>query len=157
MGIRYQVTEAPGSHSGWPAGVAGHPALMPHFNRHAGSGAQMYKGAVEGQPGTRPIPVTPRNTIPSPDQGDIALMGLSRTSDAPDVFYPNQYYERSLDGDGTMGPVAPVSVYSDNLMPVPAADPRGVPSTLSALVNQRGQRQIQAFPLLPRWANQGGG
>ena len=156
MGIRYQVTEAPGSHSGWPAGHAGHAALVPHFNRHAGSGAQVYKSAVEGQPGTRGIPVKPQ-FVPSPDPGDIALMGLSRSSDAPNVFYPNQYYERSLDGDGQMGPVVPVSVYSDNLMPVPAVDPRGIPSTQSALINQRGQRQVQAFPLLPRWANQGGG
>ena len=155
MGIRYQVTGPPGTGSDWPAGQPGHPALVPHFNRHAGSGAQQYKSAVTGQPGTLAIPVHP--VVPSPDAGDKALMGLSRSSDAPDVFYPNQYYERSLDGDGVMGPVVPVSVYSDNLMPVPAADPRGIPATRSALINQRGQAQIQAFPQLPRWANNGGG
>jgi hypothetical protein len=155
MGIRYQVTEAPGSHSGWPGGQLGHAALMPHFNRHAGSGAQEYKGAVTGQPGTRGIPVEP--VVPSPDPGDIALMGLSRSGDAPNVFYPNLYY--------TSGPIRerpgagmPVSVYSDNLMPVPAVDPRGIPATLSMQsADRRGQRQIQAFPLLPRWANNGGG
>lgn len=155
MAIRYQVTEAPGSRSGWPARQSGHAALMPHFNRHAGSGAQEYKGAVVGQPGTRAIPVDP--VVPSPDPGDIALMGLSRSSDAPDVFYPNLYF---TDGPIRERPGAgmPVSVYSDNLMPVPAVDPRGIPSTLyTQYADRRGQRQIQAFPLLPRWANQGGG
>ena len=155
MGIRYQVTEAPGSRSGWPNGQMGHAALMPHFNRHAGSGAQEYKGRVVGQPGTQAIPVDP--TIPSPDPGDIALMGLSRSSDAPNVFYPNLYY---TDGPIRERPGAgmPVSVYSDNLMPVPAVDPRGIPSTqYMQIADRRGQRQIQAMPLLPRWANRGGG
>jgi hypothetical protein len=154
MGIRYQVTGPPGTGSDWPAGQPGHPALVPHFTRHAGSGAQQYKQQVEGQPGTRGIPVQP--VVPSPDPGDIALMGLSRSSDAPNVFYPNQYYVTAGISERP-GAGMPVSVYSDNLMPVPAVDPRGIPATRSALINQRGQAQVQSFPLLPRWANNGGG
>lgn len=156
MAIRYQVTEAPGSRSGWPARQAGHAALVPHFNRHAGSGAQEYKGRVVGQPGTQAIPVDPL-LIVSPGPNDIALMGVSRSGDAPDAFYPNLYYTR---GEIRERPGAgmPVSVYSDNLMPVPAVDPRGIPSTqYMQIADRRGQRQIQAMPLLPRWANRGGG
>ena len=127
-------------------------AFAPHLNRLAGSGAQMYKGAVEGQPGTLGIPAPTKDTAPSPDLGDLAMGGYHRSSDAPDVWYPNQYYERSLDGDGTQGPITPVRVYSDNLMPVPAVDPRGTPATLSVPVIIRGQRQIVQPAAQPRWS-----
>jgi hypothetical protein len=155
VAIRYQVTGPPGAGADWPARQNGHTALAPTFTRQAACGAQEYKGAVTGQPGTKAIPVAP--VVPSPDPGDIALMGLSRSSDAPNVFYPNLYY--------TSGPIRerpgagmPVSVYSDNLMPVPAVDPRGIPATDYLLTaGNRGQTQIQSYPLLPRWANRGGG
>jgi hypothetical protein len=136
--------------SDWPAGHPGHTALTPAYTRYAASGAQAYKGQVSGQPGTQAIPVRPLDKVPSPDAGDIALMGLSRSSDAPNVFYPNQYYNRAPISEPP-GAGMPVSVYSDNLMPVPAADPRGIPSTQYMPINQRGQAQIQSRPLLPRW------
>lgn len=136
---------------GWPAAVAGYAAAVPRFTRHAGSGAIQYKDRVTGQPGTMAIPTDAKGTVPSPDLGDIALMGLSRSSDAPEAFYPNQYYARP---ERMFWPGAgmPVSYQSDNLMPVPAVDPRGIPSTMYTPINQRGQRQIQTRPPLPRWA-----
>lgn len=148
--VRYTV-QGPGG-SDWPAGQPGHTALMPQAVRYAASGAQAYKQQVSGQPGTQAIPVTPLDKIPSPDAGDIALMGLSRSSDAPDVFYPNQYFVRAPITERP-GAGMPVSVYSDNLMPVPAVDPRGVPSTQYMPINQRGQVQIQTRPQLPKWAS----
>jgi hypothetical protein len=81
-------------------------------------------------------------------------MGLSRSSDAPNVFYPNLYYVgRPGPRSEPPGAGMPISVYSDNLMPVPAVDPRGIPSTQFMPINQRGQRQIQTRPLLPKWAS----
>lgn len=145
---RYIVQGPAGSD--WPVGQPGHTALTPNMTRLARSGAQEYKGTVVGQPGTQAIPVKPQT--PSPDPGDIALMGLSRSSDAPNVFYPNLYYNggpiRNRPGAGMA-----VSVYSDNLMPVPAADPRGIPSTQYMPINQRGATQIQTRPNLPKWAS----
>lgn len=143
---------------GVPAG-AQLSAFMPHFNRLAASGAMVYKGAVSGHPGTLaiPAPTTGRaNTAPSSDIGDLALAGTSRSSDAPDFIWPGKYYERSLDGDGALGPVTPVRVYSDNLMPVPAQDPRGRPARLSKTVRRGGQQQVAQPRVLPRWGGGGG-
>jgi hypothetical protein len=128
---------------------------MPHWNRLAASGATQYKGAVDGQPGTHGIPAPTRDTVPSPDIGDLALAGTSRSSDAPDMIYPGQYFEGSLDGDGTMGFVTPVRIYSDNLMPVPAQDPRGRPARLAKRVRNAGQFQVAQPRALPSWG--GGG
>lgn len=133
---------------GWPATVPGHSAVTPSMTRMAGGGAQQYKDGLTGQPGTQAIPVKP--VIPSPDAGDIAQMGLSRSSDAPDVFYPNLYYARPQRAFWP-GAGMPVSVQSDNLMPVPAADPRGIPARLSIPIVQRGQQQIRQPEAMPRW------
>jgi hypothetical protein len=135
---------------GVPAGAMP-SAFMPTWTKYAASGAVEYKHAVDGNPGTMGIPAPTRNTVPSPDLGDIAQMGLSRSSDAPGMFFPQQYFEQSLDGNGTMGPVTPVRIYSDNLMPVPAVDPRGIPARLSRPVNQRGRRGIGQPRALPQW------
>ena len=135
---------------GWPANILGHSAVTPNLTRMAASGAQAYKGEVTGQPGTQAIPVNP--VVPSPDAGDKAQMGLSRSSDAPNYFYPNLYYARPEPGFWP-GAGMPVSRLSDNLMPVPAADPRGVPAMTQNPLIIRGQRQVQQTVALPQWAN----
>lgn len=133
---------------GWPSSVIGHSAVMPHMNRLAGSGAQQYKDGVDGQPGTLAIPVAPSQV----DQGIIgkAQAGLSRSSDAPNSFRPNLYFARPQ-RDFWPGAGMPISVHSDNLMPVPARDPRGVPARLARPIVQRGQRQIQQLPTVTSW------
>jgi hypothetical protein len=140
---------------GVPAG-ASLSAFMPRADKYAASGAQQYKHAVTGQPGTQAIPAPTGDTVPSPDLGDLALAGTSRSSDSPDVWYPQKWYERSLDGDGTMGPVTPVRIYSDNLMPVPAVDPRGRGALLAKPIVQRGGRQLRQPSAMPRWLPWGG-
>ena len=137
---------------GWPATVPGHAAAVPHLNRMAGSGAAQFKDGVTGQPGTQAIPVDTAGWIPPPSPAGQAQMALSRSGDAPDVFYPNLYWARPQ-RDFWPGAGMPVSVQSDNLMPVPAADPRGIPVTLANPITQRGQKQIQALPNLPMWPN----
>lgn len=138
---------------GWPASMAGHSAVTPNMTRVAGGGAQQYKDGLTGQPGTMAIPVHP--VIPSPDIGDLANSGLSRSSDAPNHFFPNLYYARPQ-RQYWPGAGMPVAVRSDNLMPVPAADPRGVPSMLAIPVMIRGQQQITQPQAQPRWDNDGG-
>lgn len=134
---------------GWPSAVAGHSAATPPMTRMAGGGAQQYKDGVAGQPGTMGIPVAP--VIPSPDIGDKAMSGLSRSGDTSNVFYPNLYYARP---EAAFWPGAgmPVSVTSDNMLPVPAVDPRGTPARLSMPIVQRGQKQIKARQAQPRWS-----
>jgi hypothetical protein len=134
---------------GWPASEYGHAAVTPNLTRMAGSGAQQYKDGLNGQPGTQAIPVRP--VIPSPDAGDVAMMGLSRSSDAPNHFFPQLYYARPQRGYWP-GAGQPVSVVSDNLMPVPAVDPRGIPARLAVPVVQRGQKQIRQPQAQPRWS-----
>jgi hypothetical protein len=136
--------------TGVPAG-AQLSAFLPHWDRYAASGAVQYKHTVTGQPGTMGIPAPTTNTQLHPDPGDIAQMGGARSSDAPDVWYPNQYYERSLNGGGTMGPVTPVAIYSTNLMPVPATDARGRPALLAKPIPQRGRTQIGQPRVIPTW------
>jgi hypothetical protein len=136
---------------GWPRTLQGHSAVTPGLTRMAGGGAQQYKDGLTGQPGTQAIPVRP--VVPSPDIGDLAMSGLSRSSDAPDHFFPNLYYARP---ERAFWPGAgmPVSVRSDNLMPVPAADPRGIPARLAVPIVQRGRHQVrqpQAMPTWPAW------
>lgn len=133
---------------GWPSGQPGHAAFTPHFTRLAGGGAQQYKDGLNGHPGTLAIPAPG----PGVEQGTAgqAQMGLSRTRDCPPVFYPSQYWAQPQ-GQYWPGAGMPVSVASDNLMPIPAADPRGIPSTQFVPVNQRGQAQIASAPTMPQW------
>lgn len=138
--------------SGIPRG-AQPSAFMPHFNRAAASGAVRYKADVSGQPGTMAIPAPTVNTVPSADRGDLALAGTARSSDAPDFIWPNKYFARTLNGAGTMGPVTPVRIYSDNMMPVPAQDPRGRPARLAKTVRRGGQRQVAQPRVLPQWGS----
>lgn len=133
---------------GWPATVRGHSAVTPNLTRLAGSGAQQYKDGLTGQPGTQAIPVRP--VIPSPDIGDLAQAGLSRSSDAPDHFFPNLYYARPQ-RQFWPGAGQPIALMSDNLMPVPAADPRGIPARMAAPILQRGTRQIAQPQAMPTW------
>lgn len=133
---------------GWPSAILGHSAVTPHMNRYAASGAMQYKDGLTGEPGTRAIP-TGRPVAPQ-DRTGQAQMGRSRSSDAPDSFRPQLYYARPQ-REYWPGAGMPVAVAADNLMPVPATDPRGVPSRLSIPIVQRGQAQVQSRPVLTSW------
>jgi hypothetical protein len=141
--MRYQVT-------GVPAGVQ-LTAIMPHLNRLAGSGAQQYKPTVQGHPGTLGVPAPTGDSVPSPDLGDLAQTGFHRSADAPQAWYPNQYYDASLNGGGAMGPVTPVRIYSDNMLPVPAKDARGRGQVLARPITQSSLFQVAAPRVIPAW------
>jgi len=129
-------------------------AFMPRLDRAAGSGAQQFKQAVTGQPGTMAIAAPTKDTVPSPDLGDLAQAGSARSSDSPDLWYPQLWYQRYLTERPGAG--MPIRVYSDNLMPVPAVDPRGRGALLAKPINQRGRRQIGWRRALPSWGGSGG-
>lgn len=133
---------------GWPSGLQGHSAVTPNLNRTAGGGWEAYKDQVTGQPGTLGIPVEG----PGVEQSNAgqAAMGRSRTKDAPGQFRPNLYYARPQPSFWPGGG-QPVSVRSDNLMPVPATDPRGIPARLAMPIVQRGSAQIKSRPVVTTW------
>ena len=133
---------------GWPATMLGHSAVTPHLNRAAGGGGMAYKDRVTGEPGTRAIP-TGRPPVPA-DRTAQATMGTARSTDAPGSFRPNLYYARP-EAAYWPGAGMPVAVRSDNLMPVPATDPRGVPARLAVPPTRRGQAQIMSRPALTVW------
>jgi len=134
--------------TGWPARVLGHAAAMPQMIRLAASGAVAYKDRVRGEPGTWEVPGLPG---PGVEQGKSsqATMGTSRSAYGQG-FRPNLYYARP-EASFWPGAGMPVSVRSDNLMPVPATDPRGIPARLSMPVVQRGSMQVQSVRALSTW------
>ena len=85
----------------------------------------------------------------SPDLGDLALTGYHRSSDAPDTWYPQVYYQARLTERPGAG--MPIRVYSDNLLPVPARDARGKSAVLSKPILQRGRVQVAAPRVVPSW------
>ena len=135
---------------GWPARVPGHSAVTPALTPAAGSGWIAYKDQVTGQPGTVPVPAD-TSWIPRGGPVGQAMSGTARSTDAPDgSFRPNLYFARP-EPSYWPGAGMPVRVRSDNLMPVPAVDPRGVPARLAAPIVQRGQYQIGQPPKLVMW------
>ena len=147
--VRYTV---PGIEAGPAAGLT---AFTPAFHRHAASSAQSYKYAARGYPGTRAIPQTARrDTQISPDEGDRAAAGTSRSSDAPDAIWPNQYYQAyAAEYPGAGMPVryySPTMPGATTLLPVPAQDWRGLYQSQSARLARRAvlnrARQLPWFP-----------
>lgn len=135
--MRYQVP-------GVPAG-AQPSAYLPNLTRPAGSGAQAYKAAVSGQPGTQAI-AAPTTDLPGKGSRVAqAEMGGARSELAPDAWYPQVYYQRCLTN------AAPVNIYSDNILPVPAVDGRGIPARLARPIVQRGKYQIGQPRVVPTW------
>lgn len=147
--VRYSVPGVP------PVAAMGLSAFMPHFNRAAAGGAQGYKYAVNGSPGTRGIPAPTRDTVPSPDKGDLGLAGQSRSSDAPDMIFPQKYYQEYIAEPPGAG--MPVRYYSPtqpgltSLLPVPAEDGRAGYQRDSARLSRRALlNRVRQLPWFPR-------
>ena len=138
-----------------PGPGQGITAFLPHFNRAAAGGAQSYKYAVEGYPGTRRIPVDMHNTAPSPDLGDLALTGTARSSDAPNGIWPNKYYQTFIAEPPGAG--MPIQVYSPTqpgltaLLPVPANNVAlGLRSSSARLSRKAILQRVKQLPWWPR-------
>src|SRR5258708_17979556 len=78
-----------------PGPAAGITAFLPHYNRPAGSGAQSYKYAVNGWPGTRaiPAPMDPAAVHAAHNPVAGAAMGSARSADAPQAWWPQKYFQ----------------------------------------------------------------
>ena len=110
-----------------------------------GAAAYASRGIINGQPGTQPIP-GPGAGLPQ-DTTPLAIIGgYHRSSQVNNVWYPGLYYERP-------GPEgyehAPVSVLSDNQMPMPAENPLGPPAA------GQGQYQPASQQSAPPWVAMG--
>jgi len=115
-----------------------------------------YKGGVVGQPGTQGIPAPYPGTLN--DQEPLFFTGgFSESKAMPPVFYPNLYYQATLDIPGADVISGGMNVFSDNQMPVPARMPSGLAAVLSRPVQWMGQRQVKARKAMPRWPNWSGG
>lgn len=146
---RYSV---PGIGQGPAAGLT---AFLPHFTRPAASGAQSYKYAVRGAPGTWAHPAPTVDTQMSPDEGDKAQMGSARSSDAPQAWWP-QDYDQLFIGEWP-GAGMPIAVYSPTqpglttVIPVPATDFRALWQRNSARLSRPAVlNRVAEVPWFPR-------
>jgi hypothetical protein len=131
-----------------------------------GFGPWSGKDNVTGQPGTQAVPAG------LPDFGSAGMVvngqpvrgagaGYNQGSGTmPNVWYPQLYYLRQLDGFTLVNVGQGPSVYSDNQMPVPARDPLGRAAVLGYPPQFLGQRQVkdgrQPGSKGPRWPNWAG-
>jgi hypothetical protein len=128
------------------AGVAkAGPALLPVPSPLAQ--AFQSRGPVCGSPGTRripapaPLPVIDSSFVAMAQSGQIGL-----PSSVFSYWTPGIYYARPASR-------APVSVLSDNQMPVPATDPRGKPGVVMPGPVLTGQRQVANPRVAPKYLN----
>jgi hypothetical protein len=147
--VSYRVPGVP------PGPAAGISAFLPHYNRPAGGGAQAFKYAVVGFPGTRMIPAPTRSTTPSPDPGDKVRKGTSASSDAPDGIWPNKYYQGFIAEPPGAG--MPVQYYSPTqpglttLLPVPANNlALGLRSDQARLSRRAVLQRVRQLPWWPK-------
>jgi len=123
-----------------------HPAaagLMPV----PASAAQAYqsRGMIHGSPGTEAVAAPVPGGVPQ----DWSIRTRNSTSSSP-VIFPALYFER-----GQLEH-APVSVLSDNQLPVPAIDPRGTPARALRAPVMLGQHQVQSKKRITSYPNRGG-
>jgi hypothetical protein len=118
-------------------------ALTPHLTRPAASWSS--RGPIAGFPGTMGIVAPSPQGVPQ-DVTAMASTGRSRSSDAPNRFYPSLYWVAGADQER-----APVSVKSDNQMPVPAVRPANVVVFDTYTTRKGGQRQVIQPQVVQRW------
>jgi hypothetical protein len=135
-------THAPVAGTAPPVGAALTPGLT---RTYAGWSS---RGRIFGQPGTMGIPVPDPAGLPDESLAAMATVGVFSTHQAPNVFYPSLYFENDAPLDKEK---CPVSLTSDNQMPVPAGRP---PNTLvfsPYLPRHGGQRQVVQPQVVQRW------
>lgn len=143
---------------GVPAGPSnGLTAFMPHYNRPAGGGAQSFKYAVNGYPGTRgiPAPPDPSAVVAAGNLVAGATMGAARSVDAPPFIYPGQYYESFIAERPGAG--MPIQYYSPTqpglttVLPVPASNVAlGLRRDSARLSRRAILNRVKQLPWFPR-------
>jgi len=103
------------------------------------------RGQIYGQPGTQAIPAPTPSATPQNNVG-LAASGTHRSSDAPDHWYPALYWEANDPKEH-----APVSIKSDNQMPVPAKRAPNVILADPYRSRKGGQRQVVQPQVVQVW------
>lgn len=114
------------------------PPMVRAFN------AWSSRGEIYGQPGTQAVPIVVRESL-SFGLNDLANVGISFSACAPDVIFPPLYY---VTGNQEH---CPVSIKSDNQMPVPAVRARNYYIANPFKARMGGQRQIRQPQVIQRW------
>lgn len=118
------------------------------------AGAWSSWGTIVGEPGTQavpapaPVPGTDRELTAQANEGIIGMP----SSKVPQAIYPALYYQQPAYNPVLAGPV---SVFSDNALPVPAVDPRGLPAVMQTAPPRIGGRRQVVSPYAvqnwPKW------
>lgn len=144
-----------------PGAVSAAFAPVPAYDGR-GCGPWSDSDAVAGQPGTLAVPAG------LPEFGRAGLQangahvrgggaGYAQGSDTmPGAWYPSLYWQRQLAGSTLVNAGQGPSVYSDNQMPVPAADPFGRAAVLARPPVFLGQQSVDQpagskGPAWPSW------
>lgn len=145
--VRYRLPGVP------PGPAAGLSAFLPSYEAPASSGAQSYKYALVGSPGTTAIPAAPTYT----DAGSCAQaqMGGARSSDAPPAWWPQQYYQAQVQERPGAGMPIRLPDWTtpgpNTVLPVPAGNYAQVYQVASARLAQRTILQrVKQLPWFPR-------
>lgn len=123
-----------------------------------GFGPWSGKSAVHGQPGTQGVPAgLPDFGRDGQTVNGVSVRGggagyASGSGTMPGVWYPQLWYLDQLDGSTLVsGNTQTPSVYSDNQMPIPAADPRGRAALLARPPVFLGSRNLEQPKAATRW------
>ena len=122
--------------------------LTPTMTRSAGSWSS--RGKIHGAPGTQGIPVQDPAAVRE-DVNSLANTGQFSTSCAPNVIFPSLYWEADFPKEH-----APVSVFSDNQMPIPAIASAKFYTMNPFKARKGGQRQVRQPQVVQRWAGMNG-
>lgn len=116
-----------------------------------GAGSWSSWGSLNGCPGTQAVPAPA--PVPGLDrertaQASAGIIGLP-SSQVPNQIYPSLYYQRPA-LNPALAP--PVSYVSDNALPVPAIDPRGLPAVMATPPPRiGGQNQVVSPYAVANW------
>jgi hypothetical protein len=141
-----------------------YPGVAPSAPARAGSwlipapaqpfGSWASRGTLTGEPGTQPVAAPA--PLPGLDtertaQANAGVIGLP-SSQVPPAIYPSLYFQRPA-LNPALAP--PVSYVSDNALPVPAVDPRGLPAVMATPPPRIGGRNQVVSPYAvynwPKW------
>jgi hypothetical protein len=119
--------------------------------RAQGASSYASRGMINGSPGVVAVPA-PVQGIPQDTTPLGIIGGYHRSSQVAAVWYPGVYYQ-----DNTTDPPehAPVSVLSDNQMPIPAINPLGPAAVMMGRPRLGGQFQVSRIAALPSYPNMG--
>lgn len=118
-------------------------ALLPVPAKDAGAWSS--RGRVYGSPGT--VRISAPAPFPGTDSSLAAMANAGNIGEPSSKFgwwTPSVYFTASREH-------APVSVYSDNQMPVPAIDPRGRPGVVMPGPIMLGQTQVANPRVAPKF------